>query len=89
MQIVYNKAFLRDLSKVIPAKRRAKIEEFVFEILPSSNTLFSVGNIEKMQGYKNYYKARFGDYRIGIYMNENILELKRVLNRKEIYKFFP
>jgi len=45
--------------------------------------------MEKMTGYKNHYKVRFGDYRVGIFKNNNTIELQRVLNRKEIYKFFP
>lgn len=89
MQIVYTKTFLKDLAKVIPVKRRQQIEKFVFEDLPVIESLVHAGNIEKMTGYKNHYKVRFGDYRVGIFKNNNIIELQRVLNRKEIYKFFP
>lgn len=89
MQIAYTKTFLKDLAKVIPVKRRLQIEKFVFEDLPILPSIENAGNIEKMSGYKNHYKARFGDYRVGIFKNNNTIELQRVLNRKEIYKFFP
>lgn len=89
MEVIYSKVFLKDLSKVVPAKRRKLIEKFAFEELPQLSAIENAGNIEKMTGYKNHYKARFGEYRIGILKNENTIEIKRVLNRKEIYKFFP
>ncbi len=89
LQISYTKTFLKDLSKVQPPKRRKQIEFFVFETLPAIITLENSGNVEKLSGFDNYYKIRFGDYRIGLMKNGNNIEIIRVLNRKEIYKFFP
>ncbi len=89
MQVTYTKTFLKDLAKVVPVKRRKQIEKFVFEDLPVLSSIENAGNVEKMTGYKNHYKVRFGDYRVGIFKNNSTLELQRVLNRKEIYKFFP
>jgi mRNA interferase RelE/StbE len=89
VQVVYSKTFLKDLTKVSPLKRREQIEKFVFEELPNFQSIEQAGNVEKMTGYNDYYKIRFGDYRVGLFKNGYIIELKRVLNRKEIYKFFP
>lgn len=89
MKVIYTKTFLKDLSKVVPSKRRLQIEKFAFEDLITLKSIESSGNIEKLKGYRNYYKVRFGDYRVGLSINNSIIELKRVLNRKEIYKFFP
>lgn len=89
MEISYTKTFLKDLLKVVPAKRRQQIENFVFEELPALSSIEAGGKIEKMIGYKNHYKIRFGDYRVGLLKNDKIIELQRVLNRKEIYRFFP
>lgn len=89
MELIYSKTFLKDLAKVVPVKRRSQIEKFVFEDLPILSSIESYGKIEKMKGHKNYYKIRFGEYRIGLFISDSVVELKRVLNRKEIYKFFP
>lgn len=89
MEVLYTKTFLKDLSKVQPPKRRKQIELFVFEILPTSLSLKGLGSAEKMSGFDHHYKIRFGDYRIGLQKNAKTIELHRVLNRKEIYKFFP
>jgi mRNA interferase RelE/StbE len=80
---------LKDLAKGGPFKKKSTNEKFVFEELPNSSSIESVGNFEKMKGYKGYYKIRFGDYRIGAHSNDSTIGLKRVLNGKEIYKFFP
>lgn len=89
MQVTFTKTFLKDLAKVTPVKRRQQIEKFVFEELPIHSSIEDAGKFEKMTGYKNHYKMRFGDYRVGILKHNNTVELQRVLNRKEIYKFFP
>jgi len=89
LEIVYTKTFLKDLAKVAPTKRRQQIEHFVFEDLQHLTSIETAGKIEKMTGFKNHYKVRFGDFRIGIVKKNNTIEVQRVLNRKEIYKFFP
>ena len=89
MEVAYTKTFLKDLSKVQPPKRRKQIELFVFETLPASVSLESIGSAEKMSGFDDHYKIRFGDYRIGLVKTAKTIELLRILNRKEIYKFFP
>ncbi len=89
MKVIYTKTFLKDLSKVFPDKRRKQIEKFVFVELPGLSSIESAGNIEQMTGFKNYYKVRFGDFRVGMNKNDDTIEVLRVLNRKEIYKYFP
>jgi len=88
MQVKYNKQFLKELSK-LPNKTSTKIEEFVFESLPKYNTIEQVGNIEKMIGYKNCFKVRFGNYRVGIKRENGYIVITTVKHRGEIYKYFP
>ncbi len=46
--------------------------------------------MKRMTGYKHHYKVRFGDYRVGLFKKMmQDCNFLRVLNRKEIYKFFP
>lgn len=42
-----------------------------------------------MKAEGNYYRIRVGEYRIGMAVNENTAIFVRVLNRKEIYRYFP
>ena len=63
-KIEYTKRFLKELVK-LPKEIQAKAEEIVFNELPSSNP-FELGYVERMTGYPDKYKIRFGDYRIGV-----------------------
>ena len=88
MKIEYRKRFLKELSR-IPSEKRRKIEKFVFEELPKAESLSDTGIIEQMKGYRFYYKARFGSYRIGMKIIDNTVILERALHRRDIYRFFP
>ena len=88
MKIEYRKRFLKELAK-IPSKNRIKIEKFVFEELPELDSIFESGKIEQMKGYPSYYKVRFGSYRVGLKMENEIVILERVLDLKDIYRYYP
>jgi len=88
MKIVYRKIFLKELSK-IPSGTRSRMEEFVFEELPKANSIFEIGTVEQMRGYRSYYKVRFGSYRIGLKMENDTVILEKALHRKDIYRYFP
>lgn len=88
MNVEYRKKFLKELSK-IPLKIRLQIEDFVFEELPSLESITQSMKIEKMKGYSSYYKTRFGEYRVGLKVEVNKVILERVLHRREIYRYFP
>jgi mRNA interferase RelE/StbE len=42
-----------------------------------------------MKGYDGFYKVRFGNYRLGLVIENEIVAVKTVMHRREIYKFFP
>ena len=89
MDCFYKKTFLKDLSK-LPLDYRERIEKLVFEVIPKSNNLFALLDIKLMKGYKNYYRIRTGEYRIGCKIEkENKITFYRVKTRSDIYKVFP
>lgn len=88
MLVQYNKKFLKDLSS-LPKKDREKIENFVFEEINQYANSAEINKLEKLSGYQYYYKIRFGNYRVGIKLEEETVTFERVLHRKEIYKLFP
>ncbi len=88
MQVNYNKKFLKQLAS-LPSETRTQVEQFVFDDLASAASLSSLGKVEKMQGYDGFYKVRFGNYRLGLMVDNNAVLVKTVMHRKEIYKFFP
>lgn len=56
----YTKTFYRELAKV-PEKIRKQIEHFSFGEAVRKNP-FDTGKVEKLTGYNEYYKVRFGSY---------------------------
>lgn len=88
MNVRYSKRFLKQLAR-IPAETRKGVEKFAFEDVPGAASMGEIGKIERMQGYSGYYKARFGSYRVGIKAENGNLVLQVVMDRKDIYKFWP
>ena len=46
-------------------------------------------DIKAMRGYADRYRIRIGDYRIGIEVNEDVIEVLCVLHSREFYRYFP
>ena len=88
MKVTYRKKFLKELAK-LPSAYRSKIEYYIFEELPQGNKTDILSKVDKLKGYRNYYKARFGDYRIGMKIENDEIVLERALHRKDIYNYFP
>lgn len=45
----------------------------------------SLGNVEKLSGYKNFYRARVGTYRIVFIKSSDEIEIVLVAHRREVY----
>jgi len=88
VRISYRKKFLKQLAQ-LPQTTRSQVEAFAFEQLPNAASISELGIVEKMQGYRGYYKARFGSYRVGMKLEDDTLTFQVVMDRKNIYKFFP
>ena len=89
MTCLYKKTFLKDLSK-LPPDYRERIEKLVFDEIPKHSNPHESLDIKLMKGYKDYYRIRVGEYRIGckIEKGDNII-FYRLKNRSDIYKVFP
>jgi mRNA-degrading endonuclease RelE of RelBE toxin-antitoxin system len=42
-----------------------------------------------MKGFKNAFRIRIGDYRVGFLFQDNAIMLGRIAHRKNIYDIFP
>lgn len=88
MNVKFHKTFLKELA-LIPIKSRSKIEIFVFEEMQFLNTLNEIPNLKKLKGFPNFYRIRFGNYRVGVRIEEETIIFERVMHRKDIYRYYP
>ena len=88
MKIAYKKKFLKDVNK-LPAQIKKAILDIAFKQIPGIKDIQDFSNLKKLSGFKNFYRIRYSDYRIGIAVQQEKIIFFRVLHRKDIYKFFP
>lgn len=48
-----------------------------------------IKGFKKLKGYKNVYRIKVGDYRIGVFIENDVVEFACVVHRKDIYRIFP
>ncbi len=80
--------FLKQL-EALPEKVREQVERFAFEELRKVESLAGLTNVKKLRGYRFSYRARFGDYRVGIELEDDTAVLKVVMHRRNVYRRFP
>jgi mRNA interferase RelE/StbE len=88
MQVQFLSKFNRDLDR-IHLKSVKKSILLLIEHVKTAHSLHEIKNLKKLTGFKSAYRIRLGDYRIGIFVEGDKVEFARILNRKEIYRFFP
>ena len=89
MKVEYRQLFLKDLKKLKKQPIYQHVYSLAFDTLPNVNSLQDLSNVKALVGSTNRYRIRIGDYRVGIEINGDTLELFSVLHRKEFYRYFP
>ncbi|PZO45799.1 MAG: plasmid stabilization protein [Leptolyngbya sp.] len=89
MKVEYRKLFLKDLKNLKKQPVYQQIYELSFNMLDSCESLQALPNLKALVGTSNRYRIRVGDYRIGLELNGDTVELMRVLHRREFYRYFP
>ena len=89
MNVVFDKSFNKSIDKI----RDIKVKELITKIIISienADSVDKIPQIKKMTGWQNYYRIKYGDYRIGIELEiNNTIRLIIVAHRKDIYRNFP
>jgi mRNA interferase RelE/StbE len=89
LKILYARALVKDLEAVSrnPGVKKRLLK--LIETLKAIDTLDELRHIKKIEGYDCYYRLRIGDYRLGLKLSGNTVELIRFLHRRDIYRRFP
>ncbi|MEQ8582361.1 MAG: type II toxin-antitoxin system RelE/ParE family toxin [Marinoscillum sp.] len=88
MEVVFLKKFSKDLDKIKRPKDLKAVANII-ESVKSAVSFEEVTGVKKLTGFEDAFRIRFGDYRIGVFVNENTVEFARIAHRKEIYEIFP
>jgi mRNA interferase RelE/StbE len=88
MEVVVTRQFEKDVEKELSKPMQLKLAKLI-EALQQAPSLDEVADVKKLKGYKTAYRIRMGEYRIGFILKANTIKLSRVMNRKEIYRYFP
>jgi len=89
MIIEFDKSFEKSLTKVKDNTLFIKIESLI-EKIEKAEKMSEIKNVKKLTGFKNYYRIRIGDFRLGFEkINDNTIRFITVARRKDIYSVFP
>jgi len=88
MIVKIDKSLEKDVRKIKDKVVRVSLIE-VINAIQDAKKLSDIKNLKKLQGTRNFYRIRIGEYRIGIVIEGDTFELIRMLHRKEIYRYFP
>jgi len=83
-----SKAFNRDVDAIRHPKLLRQLREAVAQI-GTVGALSDLPNVTAINGHKNAFRIKLGDYRLGCRLEEPTVVLARFLHRKEIYRYFP
>ncbi len=89
MDVKYREAFLRDLKKLKRHPLYDRIHDFAFKDLPQAKSLTEFADVKAMSGHRNRFRIRIGSFRVGIRVDRDIVEIMRVLDRRDFYRYFP
>jgi mRNA-degrading endonuclease RelE of RelBE toxin-antitoxin system len=86
MKVQYSTQFAKDALK-LPQYAKSVVK-IVITHLKNAQNIFEIHDCKPLEGVKNGYRIRRGDYRItlSLIIQENAVLLLRVLSRGQIYK---
>ncbi|MEG3440127.1 type II toxin-antitoxin system RelE/ParE family toxin [Pannus brasiliensis CCIBt3594] len=88
MNVEFRRTFKADLRALKDRNIKQRIQKIIEEV-ESAQNLTELRNVKAIQGYPGFYRIRVGDYRIGFYVERDVIAFVRLLHRKEMYRYFP
>ncbi len=89
MKTEYLPSFIRDLKKLKKTPVYSRICSTIFKTIPQCENITEIDNIKKIKGSSEAYRIRVGNYRIGVFIENETITFARVLHRKDVYRYFP
>ena len=89
MNFEFKRSFAKDLRKKSKETNLLSQVQKIIQEVDNVGNLYEIKNLKKLKAEGNYYRIRFGDYRIGLIIEDETIYFVRLLHRSEIYRYFP
>ena len=88
MEIRLTRKFQKQIEDCKDQRVKMKVSDVIQAVIQSEH-MKGFKNIKKLSGYKNSYRIRLGNYRMGIVIESNTVIFAAFDHRSDIYKYFP
>lgn len=88
MKVAYRESFLRDLRAIKGTSILRRIRQIIDHVEQADKPT-DISNLKKLTGQSQYYRIRIGEHRVGLKIEADTVTFVRVLDRKDIYRYFP
>ena len=88
MIVEAKKSFNKDIGKITDSNLAERVKETISSI-EEARMISEIQHTIKMKGSVNAFRIKIGDYRLGFFLKNNVVELTAFAHRKDIYKYFP
>lgn len=88
MKAEFLKQFYKDLNKIT---LQSTLDDIIASVknVEEAASMREIKNFKRLKGYKNVYRIKVGDYRIGVFIENDVVEFARIVHRRDIYRVFP
>lgn len=88
MDLEFLSKFNKDISSIKHKSTKARIVKII-ERVEGALTISQIPGLKKLRGFKEAYRIRVGDYRLGLFISKNKVQFARFVHRRDIYNLFP
>jgi mRNA interferase RelE/StbE len=85
----YLPSFIRDLKALKKTPIYNSIKAIAFEEVPKYDSSAQINNLKKLKGNDSAYRIRVGDYRMGVFIDNETITFACVQHRRDIDRYFP
>lgn len=88
MRVEFLRKFNKDISSIKTRSVRSKLLQTI-EQVENAKSIKEIHSLKKLKGFKDAYRIRIGDHRLGLFINRDTVQFARFVHRKDIYDLFP
>ncbi len=88
MTFDFERSFTKEYERIKNPKLASEINEAISNV-SKAKSIIEIKNLKKIVGHKTAYRIRTGDYRIGVFIENQTITFAAFDHRSKIYKRFP